>query len=204
MSKAAYMLIIQMVVIFIIIFKVLPSLDDEEILLISEPLQTQLNNNADREITYEGRRHQKVNIEKLASYKISAVVKGKKYYFFDPSSDVSPMDLVLVWGKLDSEEWDNYIRYSQSSRWYFYRYDCDSLIDGDYVRKNSANVHIIPKDSAVMKKLIQIHKEDYVTLKGYLVSVHFSENKWTSSLSRNDTGNGACEIMYVEDITFND
>lgn len=203
MSKAAYIFIIQMVVILIIIFKILPSLDDKEILLISEPLQTKLNNNADREISYEGK-HQKVNIEKLASYKISAVVKGKRYYFFDPSSEVSPMDLVLAWGKLDSEEWDKHIRYSQSSRWYFYRYDCDSNIDGDYVRKNSANVHIIPKDSAVLKKLLQIHKEDYVTLKGYLVSVHFSENKWTSSLSRNDTGNGACEIMYVEDITFED
>ncbi len=50
-------------------------------------------------------------------------------------------------------------------------------------------------------KLIQVHKEDYITLKGYLVNVKFPDYDWKSSLARNDTGNGACEIMYVESVT---
>lgn len=202
MSKEAKILLIQLFVIFIVIFKVMPLFNYEENLNIQEPSQTQVNYKVDKEIIYNGK-HETVNIEKLADYTISAVVKSKRYYFFDAASEVSPMDLALTWGKLDSEELDKHISYSQSSRWYYYRYDCDSNIDGDYIKRNSSNVHIIPKDSKILMKLIQTHKEDYITLKGYLVVVHFPEYNWKSSLSRNDSGNGACEIMYVEEIIIN-
>lgn len=202
MSKEINIFLVQVIIILIIVFKILPHLDDEEILLISDPVQAQLNSGSNKEIIHEGK-SRTVNIDKLAEYKISAVVKSKRYYFLDAASEVSPIDLVLVWGNLDTEEIDENISYSQSGRWYYYRYDCESCVDGDYISKHSANVHIIPKDSGVLMKLIQVHKEDYITLKGYLVNVSFSEGDWKSSLSRNDTGNGACEIMYVESIAVN-
>lgn len=200
MGKEAKLIIIQLIVVFIVIFMILPMLDDEEVVSIPEPYQKQLNYNAANTFIHNGRKSE-VTIEKLAEYKISAVVKGKRYYLFDVPSEVSPMDLILVWGKMDTEEMDKYINYSQSGRWYYFSYDCGSCVDGDYLRKNSANVHIIPKNLEVLKKLIQVRKEDYITLKGYLVLVHFTENEWKSSLSRKDTGNGACEIMYVENVT---
>ena len=202
MEKEAKFFIIQLIVIFIVICKILPMLDDQEVKSIPEPYQKKLNYNVENMFVHSGRKNE-VIIERLADYKISAVVKSKRYYLFDLSSDVSPMDLILVWGEMDTEDLDSYINYSQSGRWYYYSYDCNSCVDGDYLRKNSANVHIIPKNSDVLKKLIQVHKEDYITLKGYLVSVHFTENEWKSSLSRNDSGNGACEIMYVESVTIN-
>lgn len=202
MSKEINIFLVQVIIILILVFKILPHLDDEEILLISDPVQAQLNSGSNKGIIHEGK-SKTVNIDKLAEYKISAVVKSKRYYFLDAASEVSPIDLVLVWGNLDTEEIDENISYSQSGRWYYYRYDCKSCVDGDYISKHSANVHIIPKDSGVLMKLIQVRKEDYITLKGYLVNVNFSEGDWKSSLSRNDTGNGACEIMYVESISVN-
>jgi hypothetical protein len=38
-----------------------------------------------------------------------------------------------------------------------------------------------------------------VTLDGYLVNATGPEGRtWNSSLTRDDTGNGACELIYVE------
>ncbi len=199
MRRELVVFIIQILIIVVIAFIILPGLNNKEVTLISDPVQAHINS-VNNEIYHDGKNNT-VKIEILAEYEISAIVKNKKYYFFDAASEVSPMDLVLVWGELDTKEMDDSINYSQSGRWYYYRYDCQSCVDGEYIRKHSANVHIIPKDREILLKLIQVHKEDYITLKGYLVNVKFTHNDWKSSLSRYDTGNGACEIMYVESVT---
>jgi hypothetical protein len=199
MRKELVVFIIQITIIVVIAFIILPGLNNKEVMLMSDPVQAQLTG-FNNEIYHDGK-NKTVKIEKLAEYEISAVVKNKRYYLFDSASEVSPMDFVLVWGELDSKAMDDSIKYSQSGRWYYYRYDCQSCVDGDYILKHSANVHIIPKNNEVLLKLIQVHKEDYITLKGYLVNVKFPDSDWKSSLTRNDTGNGACEIMYVESVT---
>jgi hypothetical protein len=42
---------------------------------------------------------------------------------------------------------------------------------------------------------------DLVELEGYLVYVKGDNFTWNSSLTRNDTGDGACEVLYVEKIS---
>ena len=43
---------------------------------------------------------------------------------------------------------------------------------------------------------------DYLELKGYLVDVdHDSGWMWRTSMSRTDSGDGACEIVYVESLS---
>lgn len=200
MKKELVIFLIEILIIAVIIFIILPGLNDKEVMMIGEPVQVNIKTGFNNEINHDGK-NKTIKMEKLAEYKISAVVKSKRYYFFDSASEVSPIDLLLVWGELDTKEMDDSINYSQSGRWYFYRYGCQSCVDGDYILKHSANVHIIPKDNKVLLKLIQVHKEDYITLKGYLVNVKFPDYDWKSSLARNDTGNGACEIMYVESVT---
>jgi len=49
--------------------------------------------------------------------------------------------------------------------------------------------------------LMQLREGDVITLKGYLIDVdHDSGWKWRTSMTRSDTGGGACEIVYVESI----
>ena len=49
-----------------------------------------------------------------------------------------------------------------------------------------------------MKK---IKKDDLVYLKGALIEIQAPDGwRWKSSLSREDTGNGACELMRVDSI----
>ena len=113
---------------------------------------------------------------------------------------MSVYDFALAWGDLNKKEIDQHIKYSQSGRWYRYRFPYDSPVSGQYIANHSANVHLIHKNEEILKKLKRSRKNHYVRLEGYLVSVNFQNAPWRSSLSRTDTGNGACEIMYVTNV----
>jgi hypothetical protein len=57
----------------------------------------------------------------------------------------------------------------------------------------------------VKKSIKKIKTGDHIRLKGYLVSITATDSKgtpyyWNSSTSRNDTGDGACEVMYVTEV----
>jgi len=47
-----------------------------------------------------------------------------------------------------------------------------------------------------------VRRHDLVSLEGYLVEIAGPEGyHWRSSLSRDDTGGGACEVMWVTSVT---
>ena len=167
--------------------------------LIPEPIQRPLS--TPETIAYEGKSGP-VTLTLLAQYDITAVVKGRKNYSSDPSAVVSPMDLALAWGNLNQRHIDEAIDYSQSGRWYYYRLSSAAPVSLYDVQIQSANTHLIPKDDAVLKAMKQIAKNDLVRLEGYLVSVTFDPQRpqWTSSLTRMDSGNRACEILYVTSV----
>jgi hypothetical protein len=66
---------------------------------------------------------------------------------------------------------------------------------------SSANMHLIPATKAIEKKLKNLRPGNVVALKGYLVDVQGEGGfSWKSSLTREDTGNGACELIWVEEV----
>ena len=67
------------------------------------------------------------------------------------------------------------------------------------IAAHSANMHLIPSDKEVNGVLRDVRRGDLISSIGYLVSVS-GENgrKWDTSLSRTDTGNGACEVVWVK------
>jgi len=140
----------------------------------------------------------------VAKYRISAVVVSKKAYDGGWQSQISPYDLAMVWGKLAEPEYDKYIEYWQNNRWYFFRYKEGSPFDHSYVVTHSGNHHTIPANYNVGKALESIQKDDKVVLEGYLVNVKGTYRGkavfWNTSLSRDDTGNGSCEVIYVSKV----
>lgn len=139
-----------------------------------------------------------VDIFLKAEYDIRGVVKGKKKYS-DYSSQVSKYDIILVWGDLNKKEYDQHISYSQSGRWYYYTYD-QEMIEGNFIAKQSANIHLIPENEDIADKINKVRKNDYIRIKGHLVDVDFSDGIWETSMTRGDTGNGACEILFVKEL----
>lgn len=144
--------------------------------------------------------NENIKVELVAKYKIKAGVRSRQNYTSDYSSKISPMDLVLAWGELNQPEIIDSIDYRQSGRWYYYKVKSESEITVDYVGDNSANTHIIPANKQVQKKIELIKENSLVEISGYLVNVFFKDGSWSSSLSRTDTGDGACEILLVEDV----
>ncbi len=167
---------------------------------IGVPLQSDLSDQ--KEIRHIGKEGEVILLPK-AEYTLKGVVKSVKKYS-DYSSQISEYDLTFAWGDLNNDEIDEFIKYSQSGRWYYYRYESGTPVSGDYIAKHSANVHIIHKNKEVLEQIKRIDPGDFVMLKGYLVDVNFNKNDndplWRTSTTRDDTGNGACEILYVEEV----
>lgn len=140
-------------------------------------------------------------ITELAKFRIKAKILSKKNYSFDRESDLSPTDLALGWGNMSDEAILEKIDISQSGR--FYRWHVDSFhIPRNEIETHSANMHLIPATDSVARDIDRVRKGEIIELSGNLVeALSNSEGwRWKSSLTRNDTGAGACELILVESI----
>lgn len=144
--------------------------------------------------------HQGYTIHPLASFEITARVLSKQDYRSGRESDLSPVDLALGWGPMSDEAVLQHIQISQSGRWY--RWRARKLpIPRQQIEINSANMHLIPANPQVAEQLKQIREGQVVSLVGKLVRVEAADGwRWSSSLTRKDTGGGACELIWVESL----
>ena len=68
-------------------------------------------------------------------------------------------------------------------------------------RPDSSNNHIIASDNKVLKEIKSIKRFDVVELDGYLVDVSRKDGwHWQTSLTREDTNGGSCEVFWVNSI----
>lgn len=140
-------------------------------------------------------------ITPLESFQIEARVLAAEQYSLGREADLSPVDLALGWGAMSDEAILKDIKISQSNRFYYWRVD-EFPIPRREIETQSANMHMIPADPQIEKTLKSIRPGQIVKLSGELVQVNASDGwHWKSSLTREDTGAGACEIIYVKSLT---
>jgi hypothetical protein len=141
-----------------------------------------------------------VTLAPRAAFDASAVVAHDEHYRMDDGAFLVPVDLVMTWGKLPEEPYQSQVSYGQMARYYFWRTPSGDL-DLHYVETHSANMHMIPADENVRHALLAVGGGDRVRVQGFLVDAHRQDGfYWNSSLTREDTGPGACELVYVETI----
>jgi hypothetical protein len=139
-------------------------------------------------------------LTRRASFDVEARVLSREDYRFDQESDLSPMDLALGWGVMSDQSVLDRIEISQGSRWYFTRYEFPAPVSDHEIITNSSNMHLIPANDWVLGKLKKIRRGDIVQLKGSLVDIDSESGfYWRTSLRRDDTGNGSCEVFFVEE-----
>lgn len=139
-------------------------------------------------------------ITPLAEYEVTARVLSKKDYAWDKSADLSPVDLALGWGAMSDSSLLENLRISQSGRW-FYVYWQNVNVDVNQVMTHSANTHILPANADIARRVKNVRRDDIVHLQGYLVQVTKRDGfLWRSSLSRGDTGDGSCEVLWVTSV----
>ena len=93
----------------------------------------------------------------------------------------------------------NHLEISQSGRWYEYRWGAEGPpLEPDQIARNSANTHCLPATPELCKKLLAVRRHDLVVLEGYLVEIVGPDDyRWRSSLTRDDTGGSACEVVWL-------
>jgi hypothetical protein len=130
-------------------------------------------------------------ITPLEAYKIRARVWAKKNY----ANPWMPTDLVLAWGPLLEKQSTQGVFVSQDARMYFFLTPHDGP-DEHWIAKHSANTHMVATNTTMRKTLAKIKPGQILYIEGALVNLTTPEGQtWKSSLSREDRGKGACEIL---------
>ena len=155
------------------------------------PIQTEIH----KDLSF---RFQQFTIRALASFQVTARVLSSRHYRSGLESRLSPVDLALGWGRMSEDEILKDIDISQSARFYSWRVK-EFPIPKKEISSHSANMHLIPANREIEERIRDAGEGDVVSFRGYLVRID-EENGWSwrSSLRRDDTGAGACEIVLVE------
>ena len=140
-------------------------------------------------------------LTRKAQFEIRARVLSKEPYYLNRTADLSPLDLALGWGVMSDSRVLDQIDITQGARWYRTKYDLPPPVPEQQIISSSSNMHMIPARKDIERSLKKLREGDIVHLRGYLVDVdHPSGWHWRSSMSRSDTGNGACELVFVESV----
>ena len=142
--------------------------------------------------------HNGYTITPLAEFSLEARVLGSERYRVGREAELSPVDLALGWGPMSDTAVLEHVDISQSGRFYYWRVQQFPIPRRD-IETHSANMHMIPADAAVADVLLDARPGQVIAIDGYLVRADAGDGwHWVSSLTRNDTGNGACELIWVE------
>lgn len=111
---------------------------------------------------------------------------------------INTQDICVIWGENVKSNRFHQVEFS-SGNWTCYFYTKSNEVYQSFRLDQLSNNHVIPANDTVAKILNQIEIGDQIHLSGNLVnySIDHSAPRNTSTV-RTDTGNGACEIVYVK------
>ncbi len=137
----------------------------------------------------------------LAQIELEARVLHRKTYHSDPAAKIASNDLAIGWGPMSDQNVLDRLTISQGNRFFFWEYQNIPPIPTDAIISHATNMHLISSDNGTAWRIRWLRAGDLIHLRGLLVQVTAPQMPaWTSSLSRTDTGKGACEIVWVQEI----
>jgi hypothetical protein len=138
-------------------------------------------------------------IEPVEPYSVTALVLSRKTYN-DHNSQFSPVDLALAWGELTDPKLASLLNVSQDNRYYRWFLPPTEKLSPREARIQTSNFHMVANSKELAQGLLAIRRGDLIRLEGQLVNIHYQNQTWRSSLTREDYGTGACEIFLAESI----
>ena len=137
-----------------------------------------------------------------AKFDITARVLRKQTYHFDAGVDLATVDLGVGWGPLSDSAIIDQLQFSQMGRFFYWQpRRADFPLSFATLISHLTQMHIIPATSDIESKLKRVRPGQIVTASGYLVDVRSSGGfVWNTSLTRHFTGDGACEVFWVEQL----
>lgn len=136
-----------------------------------------------------------------ATYDITARILSRENYHIDTLASLIPEDLALGWGVMSDNRVLRDFEISQSNRFYYWQPIAPLPVPRQVVIEHSANTHVIPADETVRRELSRLRVGQVVHLTGVLVDgVRDDGWRFRTSMTRSDTGAGACEVMLVDTV----
>ena len=156
------------------------------------------------QVAYDGDRriaHNEHLLHLRARFEIEARVLRKSIYRLDGGADVAPVDLGVGWGPMSDSAIVDLLEFSQMGRFLYWkpRDPARFPLAPDAIVRHAGQLHLIPANREIESRLRRLRPGAHVAIGGWLVDVT-GPNRfvWRTSLTRTDTGAGACEIVYVE------
>lgn len=143
----------------------------------------------------------KFHLKPLAHFALDARVLHRKIYRYDRFAALVPVDLAVGWGPMSDEAVLDQLEISQSARFFWYEWQRQPPIPREAIMAHATNLHLIPSSPAIAAQCKALRSGELIHLDGLLVEATGPDiGTWRSSLSRTDSGNGACELVWVEEI----
>jgi hypothetical protein len=142
------------------------------------------------------------HLKPLAHFALDARLLHRKIYRWDRQSALAQIDLAVGWGPMSDQSVIDRLSITQSMRFFWYEYQQLPPIPKEEIVSHGTNLHIIPSTAAIASRCKSLRIGSLIHLRGKLVEATGPEiGTWRSSLSRTDSGNGACELVWVEELS---
>jgi hypothetical protein len=163
------------------------------ILVTDDPRQNDLE--APRKFDHKG-----FAFSARARYDITARVLRKEIYRIDGGAGLAPVDLGVGWGPMSDTAIVDRLEFSQMGRFFYWKpRDAAFPLSPRALITHAAQMHMVPSNDDIERRLKNLRPGQLVTVGGWLVDIRGPGGfAWQTSLRRDDTGGGACEIVYVE------
>jgi hypothetical protein len=136
-----------------------------------------------------------------AKFSTTARLLRTERYRTDAGAEISPIDVAIGWGPMSDSALLGQLKLSQSGRFLHWTSSKQPTVSWEVINRSAANMHVIPADSIVLKKLTNARVGDLVEIEGELVDVKRNDGwRWNTSMTRDDQGGGACEVIYVTNV----
>ncbi len=135
----------------------------------------------------------------VADYELRGRVLGTKRYHSGASADLVPVDVAIGWGPMSDTRMLDALTFSMGNRFFFYEWENRPPLSDEEILRNVSNNHVIAANDQVRNTIANLRPGHLIYFRGYLVdATKPGEGSWVTSRRRDDRGNGACEIFYVE------
>jgi hypothetical protein len=166
------------------------------IIAVEEPTQSRIDSGDD--VERDGFR-----LVPRAEFSATVRVLHREDYSAGPLAGLVPTDFAVGWGPMSDSSVLADIEISQGNRFYYWRTERWPIERRD-IEIHSANWHVIPENDSVRKVLAGVRVGSLVEFRGRLVDIEGGEGGMRTSLTRDDTGAGACEIILASSARIRD
>jgi hypothetical protein len=151
--------------------------------------------------SYRGRPY---DVRPLADYALTGILVshndiGSIADIYHDDDAVDTKDVCVAWGAAAANPELPRVTFSNGPFTCYFKYPGDM----DFKNNDVSNNHLLTDDPAVREKVKSLRVGDQIRFKGMLVSYRPADqpDNWrTSSLTRGDTGPGACEVVFVKEL----